>query len=232
VGITRAVHEAGALVLWDLSHAVGAVPLELDAAGVDLAVGCTYKYLNGGPGAPAFLYVRRDLQDSMVPPVWGWFGQRDQFAMGPGFAPLPGVDRFLSGTPSILGATAVEEGARLVEEAGIAAIRAKGVSLTSLAVTLADAWLAELGFGVASPRDPSLRGAHVSLAHPEAYRICRALVERAGVLPDFRAPDLLRLGFSPLTTRHVEVWDAFDRLRRLVATGVHLELPAARLPVT
>jgi kynureninase len=230
--ITAAAHEAGALVLWDGSHAVGAVPLELDAWGVDLAVGCTYKYLNGGPGAPAFAYVRRELADEMRPPVWGWFGQRDQFAMGSTYDPRPGVERFLSGTPAVLGAVCVEVGVELVAEAGIAAIRDKGMALTDFLVELADGWLAPLGFRVASPRDPERRGAHVALAHPDAWRICRALVERADVVPDFREPDLVRLGCSPLTTRFVDVWEAMDRLRSLVAAGVHEQFPTDRLPVT
>ena len=223
---------AGTRVVWDLSHSAGAVPVELDAAGTDLAVGCTYKYLNGGPGAPAYLYVRRDVQEGMCPPIWGWFGQRDQFAMGQGYDPVPGVGRFLSGTPNVLGAVAVEEGVGLLAEAGIERLRAKGIALAELAVVLTDAWLTDLGFRVASPRDPLRRGSHVSLAHPDAYRICRALIQTQNVVPDFRAPDRLRLGFAPITTRFVDVWDAFDRLRRLVEKGSYLDLVLPTLPVT
>ena len=220
--VTAAAHDAGALVLWDLCHSVGAVPVGLAAAGADLAVGCTYKYLNAGPGAPAFLYVRRDLQGSLRQPVWGWFGQRDLFTMGPAYDPEPDIRRFLAGTPSVLGAVAVQEGVRLLAEAGLDRLRAKGVALTSYVVSLADAWLVPLGFSLASPRDPARRGSHVTLRHPEALRICRALTADAGVLPDFRGPDRVRLGPAPVATRFTEVWDALDRLRRLVAAGEHL----------
>jgi kynureninase len=223
---------AGTRVVWDLSHSAGAVPVELDAAGTDLAVGCTYKYLNGGPGAPAFLYVRRGLQERINCPIWGWFGQRDQFAMGQGYDPAPGIGHFLSGTPNVLGAVAVEEGVRLLAEAGVERLRAKSIALTELAVGLSDALLADLGFRVVSPRDPSRRGSHVSLAHPDAYRICRVLIESENVVPDFRAPDRLRLGLAPITTRFVDVWDAFDRLRRLVEKGAYRDVELPPLPVT
>ena len=211
-----------ARVIWDLSHAAGAV--EVDLAHAELAVGCTYKYLNAGPGAPAWLYVRRGLAEAMRSPIRGWFGQREQFAMGPAYAPADGIDRFAAGTPSILGIAAVEAAAGVVAEAGMARIAAKGRALTSLAVELADAWLAPLGFEVATPRDATRRGAHVALRHPDAWRIDRALIERANVIPDFRQPDVVRLGFSPLTTRFIDVWDGLDRLRNLVAAGTHREI--------
>jgi kynureninase len=219
-----------ALVIWDLSHAAGAVEIDLRKA--ELAVGCTYKYLNAGPGAPAFLHVRRDLQPSMRSPIQGWFGQRDQFAMGSGYEPVDGIERFAAGTPSILGARLVDASLDLFAEAGMSRVAAKGRALTELAIELADTWLAPLGFEVASPRDPLRRGAHVSLRHPEAWLIDRALIERAGVVPDFRAPDLVRIGLAPLTTRFVDVWDALDRLRALVERGEHHDLPAARRRVT
>jgi kynureninase len=231
-GISQVAHDAGALVLWDLSHSVGAVPIELDAAGADLAVGCTYKYLNGGPGAPAFLYVRADLQTRLSQPIWGWFGQRDQFAMGAGYQPVPSIGRFLTGTPTVLGAAAVEAGVELLADAGIARLRAKSVQLTELAVALTDAWLRPLGFGLMSPRDAAVRGSHLSLSHPEAYRICRLLIEEHNVIPDFRAPDRLRLGFAPITTSFVDVWDAFEALRSIVEDGTYLTRELAPLPVT
>ena len=230
--ITRIAHDAGALVLWDLCHSAGAVPIELDAAGVDLAVGCTYKYLNGGPGSPAFLYVADRLQDELTPPIWGWFGQRDQFEMGEGFAPAQGIRRFLSGTPSVLAASAVEASVGLTAEAGLDRIRAKSVALTSLAIELADGELAGRGFTVGSPRDAAVRGGHVSLAHEDAYRICRALIEQEQVVPDFRQPDGLRLGFAPLTTRFVDVWEAFASIRRVVDEGLHLGYDTAKAAVT
>ena len=151
--VTRLAHRAGALTLWDLSHSAGSVPVSLTDAEVDLAVGCTYKYLCGGPGAPAYLYVRRELQEQLRQPIWGWFGQRDQFAMGPAYDPAPGIDRFCVGTPSVLSIYAVEEGVRLVADAGVDALYRKGQSLTGYLVELAAAWLAPLGFRVASPRD-------------------------------------------------------------------------------
>ena len=230
--LTAAAHDVGSLVLWDLAHSAGAVPIELDAWNVDLAVGCTYKYLNAGPGAPAFLYVRAELQDQLRQPIWGWFGQRDQFTMGAGYDPLPGVERFQVGTPSIPGTVLVDEGVALLAEAGIDRIRAKSVALTSLLVDLVDAWLAPLGFTVASPRDPARRGSHVSIAHPDGYRICRALIDQGHVVPDFRAPDRIRCGLSPLTTRFVDVWDAMDRLRALVEAGAHLAYGTERGAVT
>src|SRR5829696_4291500 len=219
--ITRLVHDAGALVLWDLSHAVGAVPIQLSAAGADLAVGCTYKYLNGGPGAPAFLFVRRDLQEQLRSPIQGWFGQRDQFAMGPVYEPADGIERFGVGTPNVLGTAAVEVGARLVAEAGVDRLAAKGRAMTDLIVGLGDAWLAPHGAVLASPRQAAARGSHVTFAHPQAWQLTQALIER-GVVPDFRTPDRVRLGPAPLYTRFVEVWDAMDRIRGVLEEG-HLE---------
>jgi kynureninase len=231
-GLTEAAHAAGALALWDLSHSVGAVEIELEATGVDLAAGCTYKYLNGGPGAPAFLYVRSELQERLRSPIWGWFGQRDQFAMGPRYDPEPGIAQFLAGTPAILDLTAVQAGVELVEEAGIAAIRAKAAALTAYAVELHDEWLAPLGFELGSPRDPAARGAHVSLRHPDAWRICRSLIDRARVVPDFRGPDSVRFGFPPLYTRFADVRKAFDRTRKLVALGAYREVDPTPTRVT
>jgi kynureninase len=230
--INQVARRAGALTLWDLCHAVGAVPIELDASGADLAVGCTYKYLNAGPGAPAFLYVRREHQASLRQPIWGWYGQRDQFAMAQGYDPPPEVTRFLVGTPFVPGVALVEEGAALLADAGIERLRAKGVALTGLVIELHDEWLAPLGFALASPREPAVRGSHVSLAHQDGYRICRALIAKAKVVPDFRPPDRIRLGPAPATTRFVDVWDALDRLRRLVTGGLHRDVDPARARVT
>jgi kynureninase len=229
--ITAIVHEAGALALWDLCHSAGAVPVQLDASGADLAVGCTYKYLNAGPGAPAFLYVRRDLQPGLRQPVWGWFGQRRQFDMGPAYDPQPGIGQFLTGTPQIIGTVAVQEGARLLGEAGIGRLRAKGVALTGYLIALADEWLAPHGVTVASPRQDERRGAHVTLAHPEAWRISQALIE-AGVIGDYRTPDRLRLGPAPAYTRFVDVWDALDIMRRIMTDRTYLNVQAARSVVT
>ena len=213
--INHVVGEAGALMLWDLSHSAGSVPLSLDGDHAPLAVGCTYKYLNGGPGAPAYMYVRHDLQRELRQPIWGWIGRRDPFEMAPGYEAADGMRAFLSGTPPVLALAAVDEGLRVVAEAGIHAIRTKGIALTEFAVKLADAALAPLGVSVASPRDPARRGAHVALAHPDAKALCAGLIE-GRVIPDFRRPDVIRFGFSPLTTRFVDVWDGVAALRELL----------------
>ncbi|WP_040337008.1 kynureninase [Candidatus Blastococcus massiliensis] len=229
--VTRLVHESGALLLWDLSHAVGAVPVDLDASGADLAVGCTYKYLNGGPGAPAFLYVRRELQEELRSPIQGWFGQRDQFEMGPEYVPAEGIERFGVGTPPVLGMASVEVGAALVAEAGIETLAAKGRAMTDLIVALGDAWLVPEGVALASPREASRRGSHVTFAHPQAWQLTQALVDRQ-VVPDFRTPDRVRLGPAPLYTRFVDVWDAMARFREILTDRSYEAFPAERARVT
>ncbi len=231
-GLTAVAREHGARAVWDLSHSAGAVPVELRAAGAELAVGCTYKYLNAGPGAPAFLYVAQELQARLRSPVWGWFGQADQFAMERAYDPVEGIGRFQAGTPPILALAAVEEGVRLTAKAGVAAIRAKSVAQTELIVALHDAWLAPLGFALGSPRDAARRGSHVALRHPEAWPICRALIDRARVVGDFRAPDSIRFGVAPLSTSFTDVWDAMDRLRALVERGEHRLAEPPRTRVT
>jgi kynureninase len=214
-GITRIAHQAGALMLWDLCHSVGAVPIDLDGCDVDLAVGCTYKYLNAGPGAPAFLYVSARLREVLRQPIWGWFSQKDQFAMGPRYDPAAGITKFMTGTPSILGTAAVEEGARLLLEAGLGPIRAKSIQLTSYLIELADAWLVPLGCAIATPREASRRGGHVSFSHPQAGRIVEELAA-GGVITDYRTPARFRFGLSPLTTRFTDVWDAAVAARDLI----------------
>jgi kynureninase len=227
--LTAAAHGQGAVALWDLSHAAGAVPLDLDGWRVDAAVGCTYKYLNAGPGAPAYTYVAR-RNHQWRPPIWGWFAQQQQFAMARDHMPVEGVGRFLTGTPNILGLMAVDEGVKLVADAGINRIRAASMSLTDYLVALAEEWLVPLGFRVASPREAQRRGGHVALAHPDAPAISTALRSMAGVVADLRAPDLLRLAPTPLDTRFVDVWDGLDRIRRLVESGDHARVtPASRV---
>jgi kynureninase len=223
--LTALAHSAGALTLWDLCHSAGAVPVQLDADGADLAVGCTYKYINAGPGAPAFLYVRDELQHQLRQPIWGWFSQRDQFEMGPRYDPAPGVTSFLAGTPDIIGAVAVEEGARLIAEAGLPQLRAKSVALTEYLIALADVWLAELGFAVASPRDTGRRGGHVSLRHDDAWQLTQALL-RTGVIADYRTPDRLRLAPAALYTSFTQVWDGMDRLREIAVSKSYADIQA------
>jgi kynureninase len=213
--VTDAARAAGALVVWDLSHAGGSIPVDLTGNGVDLAVGCTYKYLNGGPGAQAFLYIRHELQDELRPPIQGWFAQARQFEMGPTFERRPGIGGWLVGTPGIIGLAAAQAGIELTAEAGIDAIRTKGVALTEYAIDLLDAWLAPLGCSLGSPRDAARRGAHISIRHPDARRLTRALVKR-NVLPDFRAPDSIRIGLSPLSTSFEDVHRGLSTLRALL----------------
>lgn len=223
---------SGTPIVWDLSHSAGVVAPELTATGARYAVGCTYKHLNAGPGAPAFLYVREDAQAALRSPIWGWFAQREQFAMERPYDPEPGIRRFLAGTPPILELAAVQEGVKLTAEAGLEAIRAKSATLTELIVAHHDEHLAALGFELGSPRDPERRGAHVALHHPLAWPICRVLIDRADVVPDFRGPDRVRLGVAPLYTTHVEVFEALERLRGLVERGEHELVDATPSRVT
>src|SRR5579859_2277651 len=216
--VTEIAHQAGALMLWDLCHSVGAVPVELDRCDVDLAVGCTYKYLNAGPGAPAFLYVAARLTEQLRQPIWGWFSQRDQFAMGPAYDPAAGIAKFATGTPSIPGTAAVEESTRLLLEAGLAPMRAKSLRLTGYLVELGETWLEPLGCALATPRDGARRGGHVTYSHPRAKQITERL-DDAGIVTDFRTPDRFRFGLSPLTTRFTDVWTAAAAARELVKEG-------------
>lgn len=212
--LTARVHAVGALAVWDLCHSVGSVPIDLVADQVDIAVGCTYKYLNGGPGAPSFTYVRKELQDQLRQPIWGWWGRREMFDMEQGYAAQPDMRAWLSGTPTVLSMAAVEPGVAMIAEAGMPAIRQKSCELTALAVELYDELLASLGWTLATPRDPERRGSHVTIARPDALEVTAQLVE-SGVIPDFRRPDGIRLGFSPLTTRFVDVHDGLSRIAEL-----------------
>lgn len=208
--ITRIAHDAGALMLWDLSHSVGSVPVALDEWGADLAVGCSYKYLNGGPGAPAFAYVAKQLQGRLRQPIQGWMGHRDAFAMGPGYEPAEGMRGFISGTPPVLGMLAMAEMLTLIESVGMAAVRAKSIQLTEFAISLSDERLP--GVEISSPRDSELRGGHVALTHPGMAGLTTWLWER-DVIPDYRAPAGLRLGLSPLSTSFTEVERGVEAIR-------------------
>lgn len=221
----------GVFVLWDLSHSAGSVHLELQSSGAELAVGCTYKHLNGGPGAPAFLYVSKELQKELQPPIWGWLGHESPFDFSFEHKPSESIRRFFAGTPPILSMTPLKEGLDLHIKAGPEAVQAKMYSLTDLIVCLADAWLSEFGVTVCSPRDPKQRGAHVSLKHPEARLLCQGLVDQ-GIIPDFRSPDLLRLGVTPLYTTWAEVWRAMEALRDTLKEGKHRSAVLPEGPVT
>jgi kynureninase len=215
--ITRAAQAAGALMLWDLSHSAGAVEIDLNAAGADLAVGCGYKYLNGGPGAPAFLFVAERHQAGLASPLTGWMGHARPFEFGDDYAAGQGISRFLCGTPPILGVTALEVGVDLMLEADMALIARKSQALCSLFMDLAEARCAGLGLTLATPRDARARGSHVSFAHADGYPVMRALIDR-GVIGDFRAPDIIRFGFTPLYVGFEDVWNTVEILRDILAT--------------
>jgi kynureninase len=216
--LTRAAHEVGALALWDLAHSAGAVPVALNAAGVDLAVGCGYKYLNGGPGAPAFLFVAERWHEQVRQPITGWFGHAQPFAFETAYQPAPGIARFLAGTPPILSLKALEAGVDMLLEVDQRELRQKSITLTEAFIGLVNERCAGFGFTIASPRAAEERGAQVALRHPEGYPIVQALIAR-GVIGDFRAPDLLRFGFAPLYVRFVDVWDAVDALHAVMREG-------------
>lgn len=216
--ITARAHEAGAVVVWDLCHSVGVYPVQLDAWQVDFAVGCTYKFVGGGPGAPAFLYAATRHHDNLRQPLWGWLGRRDPFEMEQGYLPAAGVRSMMSGTPSIPGILAVRAGTALIAEAGIEAIRDKSVALTEFAIDMYDAVLAPLGFDLGSPRESQRRGGHVTIRRGDARELTQAIIAR-GVIPDFRTPDGIRLGLSPLPATFTEVWDAVEIIRQVAAAS-------------
>ena len=216
--ITRRAHACGALVVWDLCHTAGAMPCDLNGDHVDFAVGCGYKYLNGGPGAPAFVFVAKRHQDAVRQPLTGWHGHARPFAFTQDYAPAAGIDRMLVGTASQLGLIALEEALKAFDGVDLLQLRGKSERMTELFIRLVDQELAPYGFGLATPREPALRGSQVSLTHPEGYAIVQALIAR-GVIGDFRAPDILRFGITPLYTRYVDLWDAAEALRQVMAGG-------------
>jgi kynureninase len=214
--ITAAAHAAGALILWDLSHSAGAVELDLTGCGADFAVGCGYKYFNGGPGAPAFLFVARRLQKALRSPLTGWMGHEAPFDFSDDYAPAAGMKRFLCGTPPIIGMAALDAGLDTFDGVAMRDVAAKSRALSALLIAGVDARLAE--FALVTPRDPAVRGSHVSVAHPQAWEICQALIAR-GVVGDFRAPDVLRLGLTPLYTSFEDVWRAVEILAEVIASA-------------
>jgi len=214
--LTARAHAAGALVLWDLSHSAGAVPITLNSCEADLAVGCGYKYLNGGPGSPAYLFVARRWQAKLSNPLSGWMGHAAPFDFADGYAPAPGIKRWLAGTPAMLAMTALESGVDLMLEADPAAIAAKTASLFDVFATIGD----ELGLECVSPRDPAQRGSHISFRHPHALALCQALIAE-GVIGDFRDPDILRFGLTPLYIGHQDIVRAGEILRTIIAEDRH-----------
>lgn len=225
--ITAAAQAAGALTLWDLSHSVGAVPVDLNGSGADLAVGCGYKYLNGGPGAPAFLYVAERHQTRLRSPLSGWMGHGAPFDFDDAYHPAPGIGRFLCGTPPILGMAALEEGVALFDDVEFAAVVEKSVALSTLLIEQVETRCAGFGLELVTPRDPAARGSHVSFRHPEAFALCQALIEQ-GVVGDFRAPDILRFGLTPLYLGYADMWEAVERLYDILANR-HWQDPRFRV---
>lgn len=234
--ITEWAHKKGALVLWDLSHAAGAVPVELNKINADLAVGCTYKYLNGGPGSPAFLYVRQDLQEKLTNPIQGWFGEKNPFEFELNYRPGVGIRKFLTGTPPVLNLLTIEPGLDLLIEAGTKSLFEKSKELSEYFFYLTSEFLLEFGFEFGSPLDPALRGSHVSLKHPESYRICQSLIQPKNVdlkiIPDFREPDNIRFGLTPLYTSFTEIWETINRLKKIIKTCEYKSFDSERNPVT
>ena len=216
--LTDLTRKYGALLLWDASHAVGAIEMNLDSNGADLAVGCTYKYGNSGPGSPAWLYVSKRIQKELQVPIQGWFSQGDQFGMGPVFERAEGIRGYQIASPSLMGLRCVKSAFEIIEEAGIDAIASKAAIGTQMMIDLYDAWLADLGITLLTSRNAIERGGHITLGHPDAARICIALRQFANVIPDYRTPNSIRLAISPLPTSYVEVWDGFQRIRDLVAS--------------
>lgn len=230
--LTSLAREFGTFVLWDASHAVGALDLQFDAWGVDLAVGCTYKYLNSGPGSPAWLYIAHDQQDGLRTPIDGWFAQADQFAMGQGFDRAPGIRGFQIASPSIMGLTCVETSLTIVERAGMSAIEHKCAVGTSLMVDMWQEWLEPLGFGLDTPTDPHLRGGHLSLTHEDAAQIAAAMRVVSNVIPDFRKPHVIRVAGAPLYTSYSELVEGFNRLKHLVKSKAYVKVQLGEGRVT
>jgi kynureninase len=230
--LTDLVRSYGAFLLWDASHAVGAIEMNFDANGVDIAVGCTYKYGNSGPGSPAWLYVNKRVQAELQVPIQGWFSQGDQFGMGPVFERADGIRGFQIASPSLIGLRCVKTAFSMIEDATISAIAEKAAIGTQMMIDLYDAWLADLGFTLLTSRNAKERGGHISLGHPDAARICVALREFAHVIPDYRTPNSIRLAIAPLPTSYVEIWDGFQRMRDLVSSRQYEKITKSDSRVT
>ena len=230
--ITDFVRSFGAWVVWDASHAAGAIEMDFDANGVDLAVGCTYKYGNSGPGSPAWLYVSKRVQSELQVPIQGWFGNEDQFGMGAEFVKAEGIRGFQIASPSIIGIRGVQTAFSMIEEAGISAIAHKAAVGTQMMIDLYDAWLEDLGYTLLTSRDPLERGGHISISHPQAAQICVALRKFVNVIPDYRTPNAIRLAIAPLPTSYAEIWDGFERLRDLTISRKYEEIKGSDSRVT
>ena len=230
--ITDLARAYGAYVVWDASHATGVIEMNFDECGVDLAVGCTYKYGNSGPGSPAWLYVSKRVQGELQVPIQGWFGNDDQFGMGPDFEKAEGIRGFQIASPSIIGIRGVTIAFEMIAEAGIDVIAAKAAIGTQMMIDLYDEWLAPLGYTLLTSRNPQERGGHISIGHPDAARICIALRRFANVIPDYRTPNAIRLAMAPLPTSYVEEWDGFQRIRDLTETRQYEKIEGSDSRVT
>lgn len=234
--VNSLAHQHDSLVIWDLSHAAGAVPVDLNGTGADMAVGCTYKYLNGGPGAPAFLFVRRDLQDRLANPVWAWFSHRKPFDFDPVYDPAEGIQKFATSTPTILSLAAIEPGIDLVLEAGIENLRQKSLEQGRFLLEMIREHLVPLGFTIASPVEADQRGSHISVRHPEGYRINRAMIDpddgSVAIIPDFRPPDNIRLGIAPLYNSFQDLYTCVERMQEIVKKGKYKSYSKKKLTVT
>ncbi|MFC2096943.1 kynureninase [Bacteroidota bacterium] len=213
--ITDAAHKSGALIIWDLCHSAGAVPVELNNCGADMAVGCTYKYLNAGPGSPAFLYVRKDLHKTLNQPVWGWLGSEDPFSFNKKYIPSSSIQKFVTGSPPIISMKAISKGLEILNSAGINSLRAKSVKQTEYLIFLAKEKLFQYGFTLGSPGNSMNRGSHVSLCHPESFRINKAMI-KSNIIPDFQAPDRIRLGIAPLYNSFTEIYNTIEIMYNIV----------------
>jgi len=230
--VTDLARSYGALVVWDASHAAGAIEMNFDANGADLAVGCTYKYGNSGPGSPAWLYVNKRVQKELQVPIQGWFANEDQFGMGARFEKAEGIRGFQIASPSIVGIRSVQIAFAMIEEAGIDVIASKAAMGTQMMIDLFDEWLAPLGYTLLTSRNPQERGGHISLGHPDAAKICIALRKFANVIPDYRTHNAIRLAMAPLPTSYVEVWDGFARIRDLTESRQYEEVQGSDSRVT
>lgn len=234
--VNALAHKHNSLVIWDLSHAAGAVPVKLNETGADMAVGCTYKYLNGGPGAPAFLYIRKDLQQKLANPIWAWFSHSKPFAFDPVYHQGQGIQRFATSTPSILSLAAIEPGLDLILEAGMENLRKKSINQGRFLLGMIKKFLVPIGFSIASPLEENTRGSHISIRHPEGYRINRAMIEpddnSVSIIPDFRPPDNIRLGIAPLYNSYADLYTCVERMHKIVVTGKYKKYSKTKLTVT
>jgi len=234
--VTEWAHNKGALVIWDLSHAAGAVEINLDAAGADMAVGCTYKYLNGGPGSPAFLYVNRNVRNNIISPLWAWLGEKNPFEFSLDYRPGEGASRYMTGSPTIISMSTLEPSLDILLDAGMERLREKSLKLSRFLVEMYEEFLVPLEFRLGSPIDEDLRGSHISICHKEGFRICKALIDsesgRYEIIPDFRPPENIRIGLAPLYNTFFEVYELVNELERIISQEIFEQFDTTSASVT